>query len=57
MFYDGIQDYLALKLLEKERGRQFVVDLLRGESIEGFTKYPRNAEWHIAFRTKINALL
>ena len=57
VFYDGIQDYLALKLLEKERGRQFVVDLLKEENIEGFTKYPRSAEWHIAFRNKINAIL
>ena len=57
VFYDGIQDYLALKLLEKYIGREEVVKLLQKEGVSGYTEYPHSASWHISFRNKINSLL
>ena len=57
VFYDGIQDYLALKALEQKRGKQFVQELLASEGVEGFEQYPCSASWHLKFREKINFLL
>lgn len=57
VFYDGIQDYLALKALERKEGREYVLGLLREEGVEGLNVYPRSAEWHRGFRRKINAAL
>ena len=53
-FGDAMQDYRALKLLERLKGREFVVDLLKAEGVNGYNKYPRSKEWHIRFREKIN---
>lgn len=57
VFYEGIQDYRALKLLETLCGEKFVLDLLEEEGVDGFTVYPRDAEWHIRFREKINRMI
>ena len=57
VFYDGINDYRALCLLETLYGKDFTLNLLRVEGVRGFTEYPRNAKWHLAFREKINRLI
>ena len=57
VFYDGMQDCLALRALEEKRGRAFVLDMLREEGVEGLNVYPRSAAWHRAFREKVNRLL
>ncbi len=57
VFYDGLQDRMALKLLEKSLGREAVVKLINDEGVKGWRDYPRSAQWHIAFREKINALI
>ncbi len=54
VFFEGIQDYRALTLLESVKGREYVETLLANEGVNGFTAYPRSAEWHIAFRERIN---
>ena len=53
-FFDGLQDYRALKLLEKLESRDFVCRLLAEEGVRGYFEYPQSAEWHRAFREKLN---
>ncbi len=57
VFYDGINDYRALVLLESLYGKAYVMDLLRREGVSGFKKYPKSAKWHLAFRKKVNYLI
>ena len=57
VFADGIQDYRALKALERRKGREFVVNMLKDEGVTGLNVYPRSAEWHSEFRRKINAAI
>jgi hypothetical protein len=57
VFYDGIQDCLALRALEKKKGRDFVVKLIQTEGVYGMNVYPRSAKWHKMFRDKVNRLL
>lgn len=57
VFYDGLQDRMALKLLEEKVGRPEVVRLLKAEGLDGYGVYPRSAQWHTNFRNKINDLL
>jgi hypothetical protein len=54
VFYDGLQDYRALKTLERYVGKEEVMALLEAEGLKGYTQYPRSAVWHIEFREKIN---
>ncbi len=56
-FADAFQDYRALLLLSKIKGRAFVLELLEREGVRGLSEYPREAEWLIAFREKINRLI
>lgn len=39
--FDAVQDYRLLKTLEKKRGREFAVNLLRKYGFLGFNEYPR----------------
>ena len=57
VFFDGLQDYKALKLLEKKKGKQFVIDLLDYEGVKGYTEYPRSSEWFWGFKQKIYGLI
>lgn len=57
VFSDGIEDYRALKTLEKKRGREFVVGLLKAEGMNGYKMYRRDANRHFDFREKINAFI
>ncbi len=50
-------DYRALKLYESLVGKEAVMSLLKKNRIEGFSKYPRSAKWHIRFREDLNALI
>ena len=54
VFFDGIQDYLALKRLEEYVGREQVIKMVKEEGVSGFQTYPRSSGWHLAFREKIN---
>lgn len=54
VFYDGLNDYRALLLLESLCGRAAVVNLLQAQGMSGFTKYKKSAKWHIRFREKLN---
>ncbi len=49
---DAFQDYRALKLLESLTNREAVLTLLT--DTEGFDRYPRNAEYLLALRQKVN---
>lgn len=54
-FYQGLQDYCALKLLEEKIGREKVCAFLDENGIaENFSDYPKNAGWLISLRKKIN---
>lgn len=54
---EAFQDYRALKTLEFFVGRGQVMALLEEEGVRGLTEYPHCAEWHFAFRQKINDLI
>lgn len=57
VFFDGIQDCLALRALEAKKGREYVLGLLAKEGVEGLNVYPHSAKWHKEFRDRINHLL
>ncbi len=52
VFNEAMQDHRAMKLLESLAGREAVCALL--DDIQGFDKYPRNGEYYLALREKIN---
>lgn len=56
VFYDGLQDMLALKLLEILAGREKVVSVLE-EGLKTpltFSEYPHSADWLLNARERIN---
>lgn len=56
VFYDGIQDMLALKLLERKIGKEKTLDLLE-EGLHtpiSFNDYPHSAKWLLETRERIN---
>ena len=57
VFYDGLQDYRALKTLEKYVGKDETLWLLQAEGVQGYKTYPRSAVWHLTFREKINEMI
>ena len=57
-FYQGLQDYRALKLLEKKIGREKVCTFLEENGMaENFHDYPKSAGWLIELRKEINRIL
>lgn len=52
VFNEGLQDMRALSLLEKLVGRGEVIKML--DDISGFDSYPRNAEYILNLRERIN---
>lgn len=57
-FYQGIQDYCALRLLERKIGRERTVRLLTENGMgKNFSDYPKSALWLSGLRRKINALI
>ena len=57
VFFDGLQDYCALKTLEKYIGKGATLELLKEEGVQGYKTYPHSAQWHIAFRERINRMI
>lgn len=56
--FDAVQDYMALKTLEKKKGRDFTVDFLKQNGLGcNFYEYVKSALWHDQLRRKINALI
>lgn len=56
VFYEALQDFRALKLLERYRGRPYVMKLLEDswEQDITFWNYPRNSAYLLDLRRKIN---
>lgn len=52
VFNEALQDMRALKLLESLTSRELTIRLL--EDLEGFTTYPRNSEYILMLRKRIN---
>lgn len=57
VFYDGFQDMMALQLLESKIGREKTLALIENEQQLKFTSYPRNENWFIETREKINQMI
>ena len=58
VFYEGLCDFRACKLLEEKRGKTFVIQLLKKAGFGyGFSKYPHSAKKLLAVRAAINACL
>lgn len=57
VFYDGFQDMLALKLLEKLTSKEKAMAILEGDAEKPitFSEYPHSAEWILNTREKINS--
>ena len=55
VFNEALQDLRALKLLENEIGREAVMAMIN--EIDGFKKYPNDAEYYISLREEINKKL
>ena len=55
VFNEGFQDLRALEMLEGLTDRETVLSLL--EEIEGFRVYPRNNDYIIKLREKINQMI
>ena len=56
VFYEGIQDYCALKRLEEIVGRDFVVDLLNKRGYVDYFEYPHSGKALLDLRDEINLL-
>lgn len=52
-FFDAIQDYSLLKMLEEKIGRESTVEFLNEFNVYGFEKYPNNDFWFDEFREKL----
>ena len=52
VYNEALQDLRALKLLETLTDREYVLSFL--EDIYRFTDYPRNNEYYLVLRDKIN---
>lgn len=58
VFYEGLQDYRALKRLELKKGRKFTETLLKSFGIgKDFETYPHDARELIRLRETINMLI
>ncbi len=59
VFYDGFQDMMALQLLESKIGREKTIELLEKDLVKplSFTDYPRDAQWLLMLRERINHLI
>ena len=59
VFYDGLQDRMLLKALEKRIGRQKVLDIIEetaGHKIK-FDNHPRNKEFLITLHDRVIDML
>ena len=51
------EDYDLMFTLGQKLGKEKTLALLKNEGLDGFTVYPRDAEWHTEFITKIKRIL
>lgn len=56
-FANAIEDYRAMRLLEKCRGREFAVKYLEKKGFYGFSVYPSDLDEHLWIREEINTLI
>lgn len=59
VFYDGLQDMMALQLLENLVGREKTIELLE-EGLDTpltFSEYPHSDEWQLQTRERINVAI
>ena len=54
---EAFQDFYALKRLESLYGREFAVNLLRENGMDGLSVYRGEIGWHLALRKQINQLI
>ena len=57
VFFEGVQDLAALQLLESCSSRQEVLDFIAqecGGKLPTMFEYPRNTQWLLDFRQKLN---
>ena len=60
VFFEGVQDLAALQLLECSIGRDAVLDFIKaswGGVMPTMKDHPRNREWLLEFRNKLNWML
>ena len=59
VFYEAIQDYMALKICEKIIGRENVIKIIDGTAGMNvtFTEYPQRAGYILEIREKINRII
>ena len=60
VFFEALQDFAALYLLEKKLSRKKVLDMIAsacGGELPTMTEYPRDAEWLLDFRQQVNQLI
>ena len=57
VFYDALQDIRAFSLCEALCGREAVMQLIDAQTSITFKNYPRNAEYILDLREKINNLI
>lgn len=58
VFYDGLQDYRALRKLEEIKGREFTVSLLKKNGfMQDFVTYPHSPSALVALRKEVNDLI
>lgn len=51
---EGVQDYLAMRLLESFIGREKAVEFLHEWGLKGYNTYEKDSVSHIEFREKLN---
>lgn len=59
VFYDGFEDMMALRLLEKKIGREKVLEFIDKDLFKPLTfmEYPHENEWLLETREKINQMI
>lgn len=59
VFYDGFEDFAALKLLESKIGRDKVIELIDKDLFKPLTfmEYPHENDWLLEIREKINQMI
>ena len=57
VFRDGVQDMMALRLLEEKIGKDEVLKLVESECKIDFNHYPHSAKYILSLREKINQML
>lgn len=57
VFHHGLQDYMALSLLETKIGKKAVLEILEKENKIDFNHYPMTNDYILQYRKKINELI